>query len=75
MVNKELQQLRERFILPVKEEDIKQRIKNCLDQDVKIIRNDGEVNVFFGRKLSPKKTEYWKEYALSTYKLIDSPKP
>ena len=73
MGTKELQKLKDRFILPVKEYKIKERIKNCLEHGVKILRIDDEIDVIFEKKLTPKKKEYWKEYALSTYKLINSP--
>ena len=71
----ELEQLRERFILPVTKEQIIQRIRNCLERDIRITRHDKDnnnVEVFFGRNFSGRKKQYWKEYALSTFSLLNN---
>ena len=77
MNNKQLEELRKRFILPSEEHEIINRVKNCLKNGIKIIRFDKDnknVEVFFERTFSKKKREYWEEYALCTYKLLKDTK-
>ena len=75
IITMEIKKLRESFILPVEEYKIKERIESCLKQGVKIVKEGGELNVIFEKNLTPRKKEYWREYALSTYKLIVCAKP
>ena len=81
MNKKQLEELKERFILPTPKHEIIERVKLCLRNGIKIIRDDYNkkpVRVYFEKNFSKKKREHWEEYAMTTYLLVknleDSPK-